>query len=95
MNADIEPYDGSGHPLPSADRLRAILQAGIRAPSAENRHWLRFEVGAEPLRLGGERRSGPRRQEHRKQRRCGDARRLKDGHRRRRFLDDDMRVGAG
>lgn len=45
MSAHIEPYAGSGHALPSADRLRAILQAGIRAPSAENRHWLRFEVG--------------------------------------------------
>ncbi|WP_280156257.1 hypothetical protein [Piscinibacter sp. XHJ-5] len=30
--------------MPSPDRLRHILEAGIAAPSAENRHYVRFEL---------------------------------------------------
>ncbi len=35
----------------SAQRLHDILQAGIQAPSAENRHYLRFESSGETLAL--------------------------------------------
>jgi hypothetical protein len=37
--------------LPRADRLKGILSAGIRAPSAENRHFLRFDVGQDKVDL--------------------------------------------
>ena len=36
---------------PTPDRLRRILQGGIEAPSAENRHYLRFESAPEGVRL--------------------------------------------
>lgn len=37
--------------LPEAQTLRRILEAGIRAPSAENRHFLRFETLPDGMRL--------------------------------------------
>lgn len=36
---------------PAPERLRQILTAGIQAPSAENKHYLRFEIGADTVVL--------------------------------------------
>jgi hypothetical protein len=38
-------------PLPASQRLRDILQSGIQAPSAENRHYLRFEIAGDRVKL--------------------------------------------
>jgi hypothetical protein len=37
--------------LPAREAWRSILEAGLRAPSAENKHYLRFEVAADRVRL--------------------------------------------
>ena len=36
---------------PPADQLHRILDAGIRAPSAENKHDLRFQIEGDSVRL--------------------------------------------
>ena len=38
-------------PLPALQRLRDILQSGLQAPSAENRHYLRFEIAGDRVKL--------------------------------------------
>lgn len=43
--------DAGAQTLPRVDRLKAILAAGIRAPSAENRHFLRFDLRDNHLQL--------------------------------------------
>lgn len=37
--------------LPTADHLRRILEAGLCAPSAENKHYLRFQTRGDTVRL--------------------------------------------
>jgi hypothetical protein len=37
--------------LPASQRLRDILRSGIQAPSAENRHYLQFEMGRDRVKL--------------------------------------------
>jgi nitroreductase len=50
MNATPEPMLAPT-PLPQPQTLRRILEAGIQAPSAENRHFLRFERMPDGMRL--------------------------------------------
>ena len=38
-------------PMPPLVKLRAMLHAGLQAPSAENQHFLRFELGTDDVRL--------------------------------------------
>ncbi|HEY0856287.1 MAG TPA: hypothetical protein VGE16_04485 [Albitalea sp.] len=42
---------GAAHALPLPDSLRLILESGVQAPSAENRHYFRFEQGPVSVRL--------------------------------------------
>ena len=53
-------------PAPVTEPLRRILAAGILAPSAENRHELRFELGADETRLVASNVAGWEEQPHRR-----------------------------
>lgn len=50
-HATPDPMLAEAASLPQPQALRRILEAGIRAPSAENRHFLRFEPMPEGMRL--------------------------------------------
>jgi hypothetical protein len=51
MSATSSADVGSGVPPPSTQALRQVLEAGVQAPSAENRHYFRFERRPDSLDL--------------------------------------------
>jgi nitroreductase len=51
MNANTDSMLADTATLPEPQVLRRILEAGIRAPSAENRHFLRFEPAPDGMRI--------------------------------------------